>query len=122
MSCEWLLIRTAKASLTLVFVWGLWQPVHAFDGKQLTALCDEKSNSFERGVCIGYITGVSESLTRVLQFSGICGPAGITTDQVGQVVAKYLHNHPETLNESAVNVVWSALVKAWPCPGMKSPQ
>lgn len=121
MSCERPLKRISTVLLVLLLFLGLWAPVHALDGKELASLCDKKKNPYERGVCIGYTLGVAETLTQVLQYSGVCGPEGATTGQLRPAVVKYLNDHPQHLQESAVNLVWSALVDAWPCPGMKSP-
>lgn len=94
-------------------------PAHALDGKALQNLCQDKEDRMSEALCLGYVTGVTEAVTRVLQSSGVCAPQGLTPANLKDAVAKYMQAHPQELEKPAANMVWSALVEAWPCPGMK---
>ena len=97
------------------------QPVYALSGGDLVSVCTDKEDKTREALCVGYLTGVSETLTRVLQTSGICAPDGITLDTLITTVVDYINKHPHKRQDSAVSLVWSALVDHWPCPGMKTP-
>jgi hypothetical protein len=108
-------------SLIAIGLCVLWQPAFALDGKDLAEVCADKEMLVKRGVCIGYITGVAESISRVAPASGFCGPDNLTPTELETVVVKYLDQHRQSLDQPAVNLVWQALVAAWPCPGAKKP-
>jgi hypothetical protein len=107
--------------LALLFCFVPWQRAAALDSAELVTACADEQSQIRRGLCVGYISGVSETLTSVLQVSGICAPDAVTAEQVESVVRRYLDAHPEQMRKPAVAAVWSALVAAWPCPGMKRP-
>jgi len=46
----------------------------------------------------------------------VCIPDGATFEQLALVVSKYLHDHPERLNEPSSGLVIQAAEQAWPCP------
>ena len=94
----------------------------ALQGEELAGVCSDDKDKFKQGFCVGYLTGVSETLTGVLQTSGICAPKDITIEKLITTVATYSSNHEDKRRGPAVNLVWSALVDAWPCPGMKTPE
>ncbi len=99
---------------------GAWPGAHALSGDDLTRVCTDKDATRE-ALCVGYVSGVSETLTSVLQTSGICAPDSVSLGKLITVVVDYIDAHPEKRHSSAVPLVWSALVDAWPCPGMKTP-
>jgi len=87
--------------------------------------------------CIAYVTGVYDGLIygamhiMVLEHNeitakqlvtlfqigfGFCMPASVTRGQEALVVSKYLHNHPEILNEASYTLILDAFQAAWPCP------
>ncbi|MFQ5995052.1 MAG: Rap1a/Tai family immunity protein [Acidiferrobacterales bacterium] len=101
---------------------GLSSSVHAVDGKELAVLCEAKAESIERGVCIGYILGVAESLTSLLRYSGVCPSEEVTPEVLGQVVVTHLKKNTNSANKPAVNLIWSALTETWPCAGMARPK
>lgn len=112
---------TLPALLVAVALGGAtWQSAHAFSGDDLTRVCTDKDKTRE-ALCVGYVSGVSETLTSVLQTSGICAPDSVSLGKLITVVVDYVNAHPEERQGSAVPLVWSALVDAWPCPGMKTP-
>lgn len=94
----------------------------ALQGEELAGVCSDDNDKFKQGFCIGYLTGVSETLTSVLQTSGICAPKDITIEKLITAVATYSSNHEDKRKGPGVSLVWSALVETWPCPGMKTPE
>jgi hypothetical protein len=94
----------------------------ALQGEELANLCSDDKDKFKQGFCVGYLTGVSETLTGVLKTSGICAPKELTFEKLITAVATYSSNHEEKRRGPAVGMVWSALVETWPCPGMKTPE
>ena len=107
----------------LVLIYCLATPTaFALQGEELAGVCSDDKDKFKQGFCVGYLTGVSETLTGVLQTSGICAPKDVTIEKLITAVATYSSNHDDKRQGPAVNLVWSALVDAWPCPGMKTPE
>jgi Rap1a immunity proteins len=94
----------------------------ALQGEELAGVCSDDKDKFKQGFCVGYLTGVSETLTGVLQTSGICVPKDLTFEKLITAVAAYSSSHEDKRRGPAVSLVWSALVDAWPCPGMKTPE
>ncbi len=94
----------------------------ALQGEELAGVCSDDKDKFKQGFCVGYLSGVSETLTGVLQTSGICAPKDLTIEKLITAVATYSSNHDDKRRGPAVSLVWSALVDAWPCPGMKTPE
>ena len=56
----------------------------------------------------------SENYFRVI--FPVCIPDDTTYEQLALVVSKYLHDHPEKLNEPSSLLVVDALEQAWTCP------
>jgi Rap1a immunity proteins len=85
-----------------------------YSGNQLKTYCNS-SNYFEDGMCMGYISGVSDS------FSGVffCPPSGVTLGQMKAMVKKYMDETPAKLHESASDVVVAALKKDFSCKKKK---
>jgi Rap1a immunity proteins len=98
------------------------QQAYALQGEELAGVCSDDKDKFKQGFCVGYLSGVSETLTSVLQSSGICAPKDLTIEKLITTVANYSSNHADKRRGPGVSLVWSALVDAWPCPGMKTPE
>ncbi|MDX1489154.1 MAG: Rap1a/Tai family immunity protein [Acidiferrobacterales bacterium] len=117
--------RGSKSTLPALLVagavgGGTWQCAYALSGDDLVGVCTDKDKTRE-ALCVGYVSGVSETLTSVLQTSGICAPDSVSLGKLITVVVDHINAHPEKRQSSAVPLVWSALVDTWPCPGMKTP-
>lgn len=117
--------KRRKSTLPALLVFGAlnavsWERAHALSGDDLSRVCSDKDETRE-ALCVGYVSGVSETLTSVLQTSGICAPDSVGLGKLITVVVDYIDAHPEKRRGPAVPLVWSALVDAWPCPGMKTP-
>ena len=83
---------------------------------QLWELCN--SNALNSG-CGAYVEGVADAMSANLP-SGVAGfhaclPANQTIQQVGDVVKRYLQDHPEERGYTAASVVAKALQQAFPC-------
>jgi hypothetical protein len=59
----------------------------------------------------GYVAGVADATAGV----SWCPTPQLTEEQVYQLVAKFMKNHPEYLNRSAATIVGDALVADFPC-------
>lgn len=81
-----------------------------------------KTEALRTGHCLGYVEGVIEGtlVTSILTNQGAypyCLPAGSTSLQEVNVVAKYMNDHPEHLHWPAGLIINTALKSAFPCPG-----
>ena len=89
------------------------------DGNTLLREC-ESDSPVKLGLCYGYITGVADYQTTLLNWSDLDGPYFCMTEsrsshQLIKVVTKYLNEHPEELHLSAGGSVGNALHAAFPC-------
>ena len=83
-------------------------------GNQLLALCKDTFGSFNSGACLGYVSGVADTMD-----SSMCLTSGVTVQQLESVVKKYMNEHPEKLHYLASSIIREALIKAFPCPGKR---
>ena len=60
---------------------------------------------------VGYAQGVGDSMDPIL-----CTPSGVTGGQVFAIIGNYLKAHPEKWNESGSEIIFKALIEAYPCP------
>lgn len=82
-------------------------------GNGLLALCeDDQEGSFRRGLCFGYIHGVSNT-GRALGL--LCFPAGVNNKQVDDIVISGLRTHPEERHRDSWALVLRYLQAAFPC-------
>lgn len=71
--------------------------------------------------CLGYVEGILDmaGLTKdwrwVPKERTVCLPAGVTANQAARVFVKYGDNHPEKLHLDAPDVVYDAMLEAFPC-------
>jgi hypothetical protein len=100
-------MRACLFSLLLVAA-----PVHAefFDGNKLLSTC-RSNQPIDMADCIGYVTGVYDTLAGVR----ICSPDGITRGQVRDIVLTYLQNAPEERHKTADVLIGNVLSALWPC-------
>jgi Rap1a immunity proteins len=73
--------------------------------------------------CMAYLEGANDMLTMVMAFTApgrYCPPArGMSNDQIRRIVQKWIRDHPEEMSESARGVVFTALMKTFPCSRQK---
>ncbi len=60
--------------------------------------------------CLGYVAAVADKPGWT-----VCIPAKINTDELGQIVRKFIDDHPENAHTVAFSVVGHALTEAHPC-------
>ena len=89
------------------------------DGRTLLRECESDSLA-KLGLCYGYITGIADYQTTLLNWSDLddpyfCMTESGSSDQLIKVVTKYLNEHPEDLHLSAGGSVANALSDAFPC-------
>lgn len=89
-----------------------------FIGNGLLARC-ESGHAIERGICLGYIAGVTEYVLLNLGFKKVCPPEGVLTGHSIDVVMSYLEAHPEDRHLYSITLVSHALDRAWPCNKVK---
>ena len=70
-------------------------------------------------ICSAYIGGVVDGqnvITSTLSINGVfCEPEGVTVQQLMDVVARWLRQHPEKRHYTAASLTLEALDDAFPC-------
>jgi len=109
----------------------------AFDGRTMGKACDEyvagldtaspakPPGSYASGTCAGFVGGaiaahaLDVAVARARSGSAssrICVPEKASlTDEV-RVFCTFLKAHPSNLDEPGVELLYAALLEAWPCP------
>lgn len=87
------------------------------NGQQLHQFCqEERAASVEHGACYFYSTAVADVLaTTVVNNFRACIPKAVKSEQVRDVVIKFLDDHPELRHYAASGLVAEAISKAFPC-------
>src|SRR5262249_7966544 len=136
--CE-MTARAVQCAAIAGFIGALvaWTPADAenigawMDGNQLYSDCvaaEHAATEYTR--CAGYVRGISDAaaaeensshpsqLNSSGQIAGFrwCTPQEVRLGQMVDVVAKFLHDHPERGHYAAAGLVAHALATAWPCP------
>ncbi|HEX8226059.1 MAG TPA: Rap1a/Tai family immunity protein [Allosphingosinicella sp.] len=82
--------------------------------KMLSDLCAQ-----DRGACLGYIIGSTDSWASALAAAGrpqvICIPASVNNDQVTQAAVRYLRSRPQEAGSNATVVIFAGLKATFPC-------
>jgi hypothetical protein len=96
----------------------------AWSGNNLLKLKNEAGEEGARMIS-SYAQGVldfetfAEAMTRTERHGdghlNVCVRDGVTADQAGAVLVKYLEEHPDMSDAPAVLLAHSAFLKAWPC-------
>ena len=76
---------------------------------------DVVTHAIERGICLGYITGVAEYVLPNLGFEKVCPPEGVLTGHSIDIVMSYAKAHPEDGHLHSITLITHALSRAWPC-------
>ena len=63
---------------------------------------------------LGYVVGVYAAQSETL-----CVPMSVSAGQLKDVAEAFLKNTPELRHLAAADLVWMALMKAWPCANTK---
>ena len=104
------MVKTIRIIFAAVF---LLSPTFAFSARGFVTGDDLSSKcSINSPMCMGYIAGVSD----IMSTDGdICLPNNATIQQIVDIVAKYLSDHPERRHYSASSEAGIALMQAFPC-------
>ena len=82
--------------------------------KMLSDLCAQ-----DRGACLGYIVGSTDSWASAMAAAGrpqvICIPATANNEQITQSTVRYIRAHPEEAGVNAAVVIFAALKATFPC-------
>ena len=116
-------------------VWGFAGEAMAYDGNDLLGYCKKSLNGITadltteqtlewmmgNGLCMGYITGVSETYLMqqqaLTQEQDFCLTEGIAIQKLMRVVTNYLEARPTELHKNASILIQAALIDAFPCKG-----
>jgi hypothetical protein len=100
------------------------QSTSAFEnGESLLMLCESgppKGLPIQMGMCIGYVTAISDAHSYPLSIGGhrICMPKRpIARGEVLDIVVKWLRNNPRERHHAAPYLVSKALAETFPCIG-----
>jgi hypothetical protein len=82
--------------------------------RMLSDLCAQ-----DRGACLGYVIGSTDSWASALAAAGrpqvICIPPGANNDQITQLTVRYLRANPQEGGLNASVVIFAALKASFPC-------
>ena len=82
--------------------------------KMLSDLCAQ-----DRGACLGYVIGSTDSWASAMAAAGrpqvICIPAGANNDQITQATVRYIRARPQEGGLNAAVVIFAALKATFPC-------
>lgn len=82
------------------------------DGNELHKYC-RQSPGAARTFCLGYVSGVVSALRGETYF---CIPSqSARIDHLADIVEKYLREHPDEAQQSAAEIVKTALGQEFPC-------
>jgi len=81
---------------------------------------NDKTPTFDTGICYGHVRGVMETLELHRMFTGTsifnyCAPDNANFTQTIRVIVKYLNDHPASLHSNATSTMIVALSEAFPC-------
>jgi len=125
-------MRTAMALLVALLIGAPVRGEQAFmDGNKLKAGLDNlqkinRQTATNDDVAIyvhasGYVIGVADTYKALGASLVVCLPRNATEGQVGDVVLKYLDDHPEERHHKAATLALTALTLAFPCSKDKAP-
>lgn len=102
----------AVLALTAALVLALPARAEFFDGNKLYEQCISDT-AWQRGDCLGYTSGVFDSLQGIRW----CAPENVTRGQVRDIVVQHLRDNPATRSSTSADVlIRVALESIWPCP------
>lgn len=79
-------------------------------GNDLSHYCDQNADAVATGICIGYISGIADSLVDVL-----CIPPDVEAGQLVKQTVKFMNENPAQLHHDAAPIVGAALQEGFPC-------
>jgi len=99
----------------------------AESGNSFLATCENAGNSndtsvssFTRGLCFGYVSGVSDGIELAQSLPSMhadyCLPSESTNGQKFDTVVKFIKQHPEIRHWQTRELLLRGLTEAFPCP------
>jgi hypothetical protein len=89
-------------------------------GNDLFQSCEvEKDNNFSLGTCLGYVVGAADAFIASMNAQNACWfriPPNVNKQQMIDITVKYLNDHPEQRQYRAADLIFVAIVTAFPCP------
>ena len=82
-------------------------------GNEFFRLCTGTEE--EKFGCLFFVMGAVDVMDSLPSTAG-CRPPGVIVQQTVDIVTKYLRDHPERRQDSAVALIWEAQNAAFPCP------
>lgn len=89
---------------------------NAYTGNELLADIQREDFMYSHGYSNGYVAGVFNTSFILQGGINICFPDNVTIKQGIDVVKKYLQSTPEERHLDGSVLIYSAFLKAWPCP------
>lgn len=109
-----------KLYVTALFLSAISFGSHAafYSGNEILERCSSAENSenhFQKDAfCMGYLVGVYDSYEGITICPGD-NASNITIGQLQLISVKYMREHPEKLNNSAIDIIERGLNQAFPC-------
>ena len=86
------------------------------NGNELLTKCTSP-DAIQRMDCLGYVSGVTDTLATVT----VCPPQGVSRGQVQDMVVQFLSSVPAERHRPADVLVGSLLSSTWPCKRNQQP-
>lgn len=89
-----------------------------YSGNALLELCSKPPGTRQYEVCLAYLVAISDALSHTGSTIGgyrSCRPHGVTSDQIRDVVTKWLRDNPNYRHLAAAGLVANALEDGFPC-------
>ena len=74
-------------------------------------LSDMQGSTVEKAIALGYVMGVSDTLTNAT----VCPPSNVTAGQVQDIIKNHLEANPAIRHYTADSIVRNKLEEVWPC-------
>jgi hypothetical protein len=84
-------------------------------GNDFLPHCKTEAASWQNGLCLGMIRGISDLERLLPPAARFCPPSAVTRGQMVRVVVAFLERNPAFLHERFSSLVVLAFRDAWPC-------
>jgi hypothetical protein len=87
-------------------------------GSDLARDCSTSEHHFSYGSCAGYLMGVADMMAQPEwpYSTKACFPDEVGRGELIAIVKKYIAKHSNRLQDPALDIVATALARAFPCP------
>lgn len=109
-------MKAVTIAAALVYGLSIAPAFALFDGNELWESCNGDMHG-DRGFCQGYVSAVVDSHHALMSEDNyfFCRPKGVIVRQYIDVVKKSLADHPQDRHRRAADLVFEALMEAFPC-------